>query len=304
MTDDEDGILIQPGEEGWPELCQASLTNGGRATRAQMEARRNALWGLTCSIAPCTVRQVFYQATIHGIVEKTEQGYDKAQACLVELRLDYAMPFDWLVDNTRWMRKPRTFHSLEHMLHFTAQTYRRSLWSQADCYVEIWCEKDALAGVIYEVTSEFDVPLMVARGYSSLTFLKNSAEAIEAQNKPAYIYHFGDWDPSGQNAADNIAQRLAEFAPATDIEFKKVAVTPGQIEAWELPSRPTKASDSRSATWRGGDSVELDAIRPDMLRQLVRRCIEQHVDEHQLSTLRVAEESERELLKNWRPTAG
>ena len=53
----------------------------------------------------------------------------------------------------------------------TAEIYRRRLWSEADCYVEIWIEKDALAGVIEDITLEYDVPLMVARGYASLSFL-------------------------------------------------------------------------------------------------------------------------------------
>ena len=81
----------------------------------------------------------------------------------------------------------------------------------------------------------------------------------------------------------------------------KVAVQPEQIEAWNLPSRPTKTSDSRSAKWLGGDSVELDAIDPNRLRALVRAVIEEHVDEGQLAVIRAAEESERELIKAWRP---
>jgi hypothetical protein len=294
--------LIYPDDEDWPKLCRASQTKpGSRATRHQMDCRRAALWALTETLQPATVRQVFYQATIHGIVEKTENGYDKVQACLAELRLDYGMSFNWLVDNSRWMRKPRSYDSLEDMLRISAQTYRRSLWLDADSYLEIWLEKDALSGTLYDITAEFDVPLMVARGYSSLTFLKQSAEAIAAQDKPVWIYHCGDWDPSGQNAADNIGQRLQEFARDADITFVKLAVTSEQIAEWDLPSRPTKASDSRSATWTGGDSVELDAIHPESLRAMVRAVIEQHVDQHKLETLRVAEESERELLRSWRP---
>jgi hypothetical protein len=46
--------------------------------------------------------------------------------------------------------------------------YRKSLWTNVSSYVEIWLEKDALAGVVYPVTSMYDVPLMVSRGYASL----------------------------------------------------------------------------------------------------------------------------------------
>lgn len=57
-----------------------------------------------------------------------------------------------------------------------------------------------LAGVLMQETEIYDVPLMVSRGYSSLSFLHSAAEAIAANGKPAYIYHFGDLDPSGVDA--------------------------------------------------------------------------------------------------------
>lgn len=40
--------------------------------------------------------------------------------------------------------------------------YRERLCDEiSDASVEVWCEKDALAGVILEVTAEYDVLLMV-----------------------------------------------------------------------------------------------------------------------------------------------
>lgn len=137
---------------------------------------------------PMTVRQVFYQATVRGLVEKAESGYGKVQADLTVMRRARELPYDWLADNTRWQRKPRTFDSVEDALRNTAAFYRKALWNEADSYVEIWLEKDALAGVVYPATSMYDVPLMVARGYASLSFLYSAAEAINELDVPAYIY--------------------------------------------------------------------------------------------------------------------
>jgi hypothetical protein len=44
-------------------------------------------------------------------------------------------------------------------------------------------------------------------------------------------------------------------------------------------------------------SVELDAIPPDLLRELVKSFIELHLPRRQFEILKAAEESERELLK-------
>jgi len=242
-----------------------------------------------------TVRQVFYQATVRGLVEKAESGYGKVQTDLTIMRRAGELPYGWLADNTRWQRKPRTFDSVEDALQATAAFYRKSLWTNADSYVEIWLEKDALAGVILPVTSMYDVPLMVARGYASLSFLYNAAEYINDLDVPTFIYHCGDFDPSGVNAGEKIEETLHDLAPDADITFERIAVTPEQITAWALPTRPTKGSDTRSKNF-GEISVELDAIEPNQLRALVQQAIELHLPPDQFEILKAAEESERDII--------
>ena len=172
------------------------------------------------------------------------------------------------------------------------------MWHENDAYVEVWLEKDALAGVLYELTEEFDVPLMVTRGYSSLSFLHSAADQISAQDKPTYLYYFGDMDPSGLDIPRVVEERLTEFAPDAEIHFERVAVTDDHIARWNLPTRPTKKTDTRSKSFRG-ESVELDAIPPAELRAMVSDCIVQHVDPDVFEKTKIAEASEREFLDNW-----
>ena len=173
---------------------------------------------------------------------------------------------------------------------------RKVLWSDAECYVEIWLEKDALAGMLTPITALYDVPLMVARSYASLSFLHGAAEYINDLNVPAYIYHLGDFDPSGVNAGEVIEETLRELAPKAEIHFERLAVTPAQIREWRLPSRPTKATDTRAKRF-GDISVELDAIEPDRLRRLVEIAIEKHLPADQYEVLKAAEENERTLIR-------
>jgi hypothetical protein len=274
---------------------QTSHIKRHRSTKAEVETRRETLLDIVAEMQPMTVRQVFYQATVRGLVEKAESGYAKVQTDLTLLRRAGELPYDWLADNTRWQRKPRTFDSVEDALNETARFYRKSLWADADAYVEIWLEKDALAGVVYPVTNMYDVPLMVARGYASLSFLHSAAEYINELTVPAYIYHLGDYDPSGVNAAEKIEETLRELAPHADITFERLAVTRQQIALWRLPTRPTKKSDTRAKGF-GKISVELDSIEPQRLRSLVQSVIEVHLPARQFKVLKAAEESERELL--------
>jgi hypothetical protein len=56
-----------------------------------------------------TMRQVFYQATVHDIVSKTESCYDMVQNDLMLMRRPGELVYGWLADSSRWWRKPRIF---------------------------------------------------------------------------------------------------------------------------------------------------------------------------------------------------
>jgi hypothetical protein len=273
-----------------------------RRTKAEIKNVRVVIERLLAEDNPQTVRQVFYALTVRGLIGKHEVEYQRTAVRLLgEMREAGTIPFEWIADNSRWQRKPTTFTGIEACLNATAKHYRRDLWAAMPVYVEVWCEKDALAGVLMEETEPYDVPLMIAKGYASKSFLHSAAKTIQAKKKPAYIYHFGDLDPSGVDAARDIEAKLRRYAPDAKIHFERPAVTREQVEQWNLPTRPTKTTDTRSKKFQGS-SVELDAIPSHQLRALVRECIERHVDKRQLSILQVAEESERELLSKWAAT--
>jgi hypothetical protein len=66
------------------------------------------LLAIVQEIQPATVRQVFYQASVRRLVEKTEAGYRLVCRLLSAMRRGGMLPFSWIADNTRWQRKPRT----------------------------------------------------------------------------------------------------------------------------------------------------------------------------------------------------
>src|SRR5262245_17312434 len=167
-----------------------------RRTKATLGMLSTELVLLIGSYKPMTVRQVYYQAVSRGLIEKTEKAYKLVCRLLAEMRRNGRLPYDWIADNTRWMRKPRTYSGLASMLEYAQSTYRRAIWDDQEAYVEIWLEKEALAGVLVDVTAKWDVPLMVTRGYPSLSFIHSAAETIQAEDKPIFLYYFGDHDPS------------------------------------------------------------------------------------------------------------
>jgi hypothetical protein len=243
---------------------------------------------------PMSVRGAFYAASVAGAVEKTEAGYGKVQRLLVRMRERNEIPWRWISDGTRWRRGAETFDGVADALRRTAQLYRRSLWDQADELVEVWLEKEALAGVLMPVVDKWTVDLMVCRGYPSVSYLRSAAEDVKAAGKPLCIYYLGDHDPSGKDIPRTIESRLGEWG--VDFELEQLAVTANQIDAWQLPTRPTKTTDTRAAKFGDDRSVELDAIPAGRLRNLVDAAIGLHLDERELQILEAVEAEERDVF--------
>ena len=81
-------------------IYEASPIKRSRSTKAQVSHRRAILLDIIDGQRPMTVRQVFYQATVRNVVEKSETGYNKVQTDLVQMRKAGALPYSWLADNT------------------------------------------------------------------------------------------------------------------------------------------------------------------------------------------------------------
>ena len=154
------------------DVYRASPIKRNRRTKSEMAAIRTGIRQVLEDDNPMTARQVFYCIEVLGLIKKTEAEYDGTVIrLLTEMRKSGAIPWGWITDYTRVMRKPRSFSSMEDALLHTAQTYRRKIWDRLNVRVEIWLEKDTLAGVLIDETWKYDVPLMVCRGYPSLTFI-------------------------------------------------------------------------------------------------------------------------------------
>jgi hypothetical protein len=242
---------------------------------------RDLLYEIVKEQRPMTIRQVYYRAVVKGYIEKTEKGYGFVQRDVADMRRRGRIPYEWIIDESRRMRGGQGINDdLEEWLKRTtrdlpntiAERWYRDLLADHEFSIQVWLEKEALIGVVHPMTLKWHVPLVPAKGYSSLSLLYETAQDLEYKNRPAKIFHFGDYDPSGQDAIATVQRVLPELAPQTarlGIEFEIVAVTPEQIEELNLPTRPTKKTDTRASSFGSDQSVELDAIEPNVLRQMV-----------------------------------
>lgn len=272
-----------------------------RRSNAELTQLDDAIYGIVLQIKPATVRQTFYQCVVRGLVPKEEAGYDVVQRRLLRLRESTRIPYWWITDNVRTVRGYNRWSDLTGFGKEVAGLYRRDYWAGAPTRVEIWLEKDALAGVLFPVVvDEWGLDLFVTRGFSSVSYLQAAAETIKADGRTTHIHCLTDHDPSGIAIARKLIEQLPQRARGVRVTVERLAVTPAQISQWNLPTRPTKQSDSRSKKFEeefGEGSVELDAIPPDELRRLVSEAIAQHADPRTIAIMKDAEESERLMLQ-------
>lgn len=268
-----------------------------RRTAAAIDDIKTSMLSIIARHDELTIRHLFYLLVGERVIEKTEAEYNNVVIRLaLQMRRSGDIPFGKIVDGTRLYRVPRAYNSVEEALRETARLYRRSYWQDADEKVEVWCEKEAISGFIYDVTASLGVPLMVTRGFSSESVIQSVANELESDPRPLTILFVNDLDPSGDIMPADVIRRIRHYAPHGNIHLERVAVTREQVKLFNLPTRPTKRDGNRHAANFDGDSVEVDAIPPDILKDIIRFSVEAHMDRNRLRVMREAEASERNIL--------
>ena len=161
-----------------------------------------------------TVRQLYYQFVARDLLANTAKNYDRLKDTVDKARLGGFIDWNHIVDRTRRPRIIRTFDSPAEAVEDALTTYRRNLWANQKTYIEIWVEKEALAGVIEPIGDRWGITTFSCRGYSSQSAMWRAARRIEAQikdGKQVVILHLGDHDPSGVHMTEDIRERMTMF---------------------------------------------------------------------------------------------
>ena len=134
------------------------------------------------------------------------------QTDLTFMRKNGTVPYEWLANSPGGNENPTPSKRRKSPRKDGAALPERALGRRRRLRRDL-ARKGCTSGVVYPITETFDVPFMVARGYASSSFLHEAAEYIASLDVPAYIYHLGDFDPSGQDAARAIERRCARWHP-------------------------------------------------------------------------------------------
>lgn len=264
-----------------------------RRGQRMLEHKENILSVLR-SVQPraMTIRGLFYLMVTAKMICKTEDECKSLSKVTGDMREAGELEWEWIVDNTRMVRRPTSYSSFSRAIDGLAAFYESDPWLQQDHRVEVWCEKSTLNGLVLPITEKWHVPFMASGGFASKTFVHEAAKATAESGKPTYVYMLGDHDPSGERNELNLEERLRRYAPDAEIHYEKIGILPkhithdvrGSEREEPLPTRPTKtegnahARGEREAYWSENESVEVDALPPDELEHIVEAAILRHYD--------------------------
>lgn len=248
-----------------------------------------------------TIRALHYQLVGLGMTNDV-QHYKRVVAAMEVARWDGSVAFEAFSDRDREMVGVTKYEETvledkieeaKEQIGLWMRAYSKNKWENQPYYPEVLIEKKALEGVFAKPCKKHKVALGACKGYPSLTFLNDMfsrlREAHEAGKIPVIIY-FGDYDPSGDDIPRSIVANLERFG--MEVELRRVALNDQQVKDWRLPHAPTKETDSRTANWTGIGQVELDAVKPEKLIELLDNALAELFDEDLFAELIETEDEE------------
>ncbi len=256
-----------------------------------------------------TLRAMFYRLYSRGLIPNTSTTYDSLSRATVEARWKGQLNMDCFADNSRQVigdfneryvtPEELNEEKIEYLSRIT-DDYSDYIprWHDQPKYVEVWIEKDAMASTFQSILQDMEVRIVPNKGFSSMTFLHQTARRLYHflnMGKKVHVLYYGDFDPSGDYMVTDLNNRIRRMGIDLNLdnrEFERVAVTPEQIEQYNLPYNPDEETERKMrrdvqtarflAKYGKLYAVELDALPaliPDVFKQeLVINKVQQYFD--------------------------
>lgn len=157
-----------------------------------------------------TVRQVFYNMVVQGLVPNKITVYKNIDIKINKMRFANLIPFDSIIDTTKFYGTNQ-YDSLENMIEQLKSKYRSNWDEEFDTHIEVWLEKQALANIIHPITDYFGVFLSVSGGRTKVSQVHSCiTERMNCTDKPMVILYLGDYDPTGLRIVESLTEQFKQ----------------------------------------------------------------------------------------------
>lgn len=142
-----------------------------------------------------TLRQLYYQFVARDLIPNQQKEYNRLGGIINDARLAGLIDWTKIEDRTRELDSNSHWDDPAHIVRISAEQFMLDKWEDQDYRLEIWVEKEALAGVFERVGRELDLAWFSCRGYVSQSELWRAAMRLRGYEKAGQkpiVLHFGD----------------------------------------------------------------------------------------------------------------
>jgi hypothetical protein len=244
---------------------------------------------------PLTIRQIFYRLVgVHGY-DKTEQAYNRLCDYLTRGRRSRMIPMEAIRDDGTTRQDGDGWQDTAHFIRYVvrqARTYGRNKQARQATRTLILVEAAGMLPQIVKAVGVYGLPVLSSSGFDSLTMKHELAQDIIDDGRPTVVLHIGDLDPSGVCIFDSVQADVEAFVGNEQaLLFKRIALTPEQVNLYNLPTKPPKPTDKRGEGI--SETCQAEALTPDTLAGIVRQAALEYIDMSQYEIDRYIEQQER-----------
>jgi hypothetical protein len=324
-TSNDDGTMA-----AFDSLFGTNLS-GSAPTKSKKQGRGRAqttlslidvIVGIAEEIQPCSVRALAYQLFNRKLIPSMGVKHTRkvSNLCVIA-REEGSLPWDWIVDSTRAEEKVATWADPAAYGKAVQKSYRRNKWADQPTHISVWSEKGTVEGTIRPVLEQYEVPFQILHGWSGATPVWDAARANLGRHQNTLILYIGDYDPSGMYMSEvDLPKRLARYsskAPADKdvdlrwalraleeirLEIRRIALTKDDTATLGAAMRFPASDKKKDARYRwfvqnhGHGCWELDALSPNVLRDLLEEAIVAELDEESWERWARVERAELEAI--------
>lgn len=238
---------------------------------------------------------------------------------------------DMVTDDTR---KPTTWKSDSDLWTFLTELYyMRDYWQNQPIYHEVWMEDQASLESVKRspkrILQKYRMNARYCKGFNSIGAMWQAyngddyLDGFKDIEKPIRILYYGDLNPSGWAIPEIIIRQFKEMG--LDIELKRMALNPDQLDKYNIPKFTKISGDPRRKEFNfifGYDdweneskqsykdpitgkikhgkkhlNIDLEKIPPEIFEEMLDKDIKESIDMNRHNQAKEIEEKERDKLE-------
>lgn len=244
-----------------------------------------------------TLRQLFYRLVSEQWIPNTKSMYGYLSAKTAKARRDGWFPD--LLERGREIYRRQSFSGIDELQRHALSIYGLDRSKNQPWNIYLGVEKAGMLEQLWRWFGHLGVRIFAAEGYASQTQVSDICDQLLNDGRQSLLIYAGDFDPSGEDIYRDVVERTMVFAKTV-----QVALTSGQVMKYQLPESIGKTTDTRAKAFEAKHGrlvqVELDALDPNILRQLYQDALDQCWDDAKYQEmLRREQVSRQRLARLW-----